>query len=36
MARGFQEQESPKSDSPTLLRESLILYFAVAANDSLF
>ena len=33
VARGFQEKESPQSDSPTMLRESLKLYFVVAANE---
>ena len=33
VARGFQEKESPQSDSPTMLRESLKLFFAVAANE---
>ena len=32
VAKGFQEGEKPQSDSPTLLRESLKMYFAVAAN----
>ena len=31
VAKGFQEEEKPQSDSPTLLRESLKMYFAVAA-----
>ena len=33
VARGFQEKESPQSDSPTMLRESMKLFFAVAANE---
>ena len=33
MARGFQEQKSPPMDSPTMLRESLKMYFAIAANE---
>ena len=33
MTRGFQEQESPQSDTTTILRESLKLYFAVAENE---
>ena len=33
MAKGFQEGDKPQSDSPTLLRESLKMYFAVAANE---
>ena len=27
VAKGFQEKESPQSDSPTMLRESLKLFF---------
>ena len=33
VARGFQEQLAPQSDSPTMLRESMKLFFAVAANE---
>ena len=33
VAKEFHEEESPQSDLPTLLRESLKLYFAVAANE---
>ena len=33
VAKGFQEGAKPQSDSPTLLRESLKMYFAVAANE---
>ena len=33
VARGFQEKESPQSDSPTMLHESMKLFFAVAANE---
>merc|ERR1712002_185008 len=33
VAKGFQEGDKPQSDSPTLLRESLKMYFAVAANE---
>ena len=33
VARGFQEKESPQSDSPTMLRESMKIFFAVAANE---
>ena len=33
MARGFQEKEAPQSDSPTMLRESMKLFFSVAANE---
>ena len=33
VARGFQEKESPQSDSPTMLCESMKLFFAVAANE---
>ena len=32
VARGFQEEEQPLSDSPTVLRESNKLFTAVAAN----
>merc|ERR1711905_16810 len=34
VARGFQEKSSPQSDSPTMRRESLKLFFALAANQS--
>ena len=34
VARGFQEKDSPQSDSPTMRRESLKLFFALAANQS--
>ena len=30
--RGFQEQKLPQSDSPTMLIESLQIYFAMAMN----
>ena len=33
VAKGFQEKEAPQSDSPTMLRESMKLFFAVAANE---
>ena len=33
VARGFQEKSAPQSDSPTMLRESLKLFFSVAANE---
>jgi hypothetical protein len=33
VARGFQEKEAPQSDSPTMLRESMKLFFSVAANE---
>ena len=33
VAKGFQEGEKPQSDSSILLRESLKMYFAVAANE---
>ena len=33
VAKEFQEEEKPQSDSPMLLRESLKMYFAVAANE---
>ena len=32
-AKVFQEEEKPQSYSPTLSRESLKMYFAVAANE---
>lgn len=35
VARGFQKKESPPSDSLTMLRESLKLYFAVTINEDL-
>ena len=33
VAKGYQEGKKPLSDSPTLLRESLKIYFALAANE---
>ena len=33
VAKGFQEIEAPQSDSPTMLRESMKLFFLVAANE---
>ena len=33
VARGFQEKEAPQSNSPTILRESMKLFFLVAANE---
>ena len=33
VAKGFQEQEKPQSDSPTISRESLKTFIAVAANE---
>ena len=33
VAKGFQEKEAPQSDSPTMLRESMKLFFSVAANE---
>ena len=33
VARGFQEIEKPKSDSPTALRESFKTFIAVSANE---
>ena len=33
VAKGFQEKEAPQSDSPTMLRESMKLFFLVAANE---
>ena len=32
VAPGFQEKESPQSDSPTMLRESMKMFFGIAAN----
>ena len=33
VARGYQEGKKLQSDLPTLLRESLKMYFALAANE---
>merc|ERR1712030_141285 len=33
VARGFQEKSAPQSDSPTMRRESLKLFFSIAANE---
>ena len=33
VAKGFLEEEKPQSDSPTMLRESLKMYFAIASNE---
>ena len=33
VAKGFQEKEAPQSDSPTILRESMKMFFSVAANE---
>ena len=33
VAKGFQEKEAPQSDSPTMLRESMKMFFTVAANE---
>ena len=33
VAKGFQEKEAPQSDSPTMLRESMKMFFSVAANE---
>ena len=33
VAKGYQEGKKPLSDLPTLLRESLKMYFALAANE---
>ena len=33
VAKGYQEGKKPQSDSPTLLGESLKMYFVVAANE---
>ena len=35
VAKGFQEKEAPKSDSPTTLRELMKLFFSVAANEDI-
>ena len=34
MAQRFQEKSPPQADSPTMLRESLKLFFAIAANQN--
>ena len=34
VAKGFQKKEAPQSDSPTMLRESMKMFFAVAANEN--
>ncbi len=33
VARGFEEKSAPQSDSPTMRRESLKLFFSIAANE---
>merc|ERR1712105_393602 len=33
VAKGFQEKSSPQADSPTMTRESLKLFFALAATQ---
>ena len=33
IAKGIQEKELPQSDSPTMLRESMKMFFCVAANE---
>merc|ERR1712030_168749 len=33
VAKGFQEKSSPQADSPTMRRESLKLFFTLAANE---
>ena len=33
IAKGFKEKEAPESNSPTMLRESIKSFFAVAANE---
>ena len=33
VAKGFQEKEAPQSDLPTMLRESMKMFFSVAANE---
>ena len=35
VARGFQEKSPPQADSPTMLREGLKVFFAIAANQDL-
>ena len=35
VAKGFQEKEAPQSDSPTILRESMKMFFSVAANEAI-
>merc|ERR1712030_155806 len=32
VAKGFQEESPPQADSPTMIRESLKLFFALSAN----
>ena len=34
VAKGFQEAEKPQSDSPTVSRESLKMFVAIAANEN--
>ena len=33
VAKGFQEKEAPQPNSPTMLRESMKMFFIVAANE---
>ena len=33
VAKGFQEKEGLQSDSPTMLKESMKMFFSVAANE---
>ena len=33
VAKGFHEHVKPQSDSPTIRRESLKMFFAIAANQ---
>merc|ERR1712148_99189 len=33
VAKGFQEKSAPQADSPTMRRESLKLFFSLAANE---
>lgn len=33
VAKGFQEKEAPQSDSPTMLRELMKIFFSVATNE---
>ena len=32
-AKGYEEKDAPQSDSPTMLRESIKMFFSVAANE---
>ena len=33
VAKGYQEKSAPQADSPTMRRESLKLFFSIAANE---